>query len=964
MKKIGFLLLLTITVASCKFSKNDNDNKDTIHQAPIVWINSEGDGRHVMTVFRNDFELSSVPGKAEINLFADSRFHLHVNGHFINFGPVRYYPQNPFYDTYDIAPFLKEGNNVIAVKVLSNGMNTYQLPKSIAGFAAWGEIKNSAGPDIALNTPGKWTCKLMKGLDSLAPKMSFALGAMEIYDARKDDQDWDKPGIDLSGWQEPVLIKEQDNWGRLRARHIPHLTQDEILPKSLEGKYPIRKTEDIYFFRVNGPDLTRKDFNKKRRIFAYTYIYSPKAQKVETGNWWGEFWLNGEGPITGEIDKEIPNRINITYDLKKGWNYFFIKYGMVWGCWDYYLAVPESAGLIFSPTKDKNSENIFMTAGPFDDEEEEKVISLELPFNSPSALPDGLSEGWKGKKRGVTDGNPAWEVAWSRTGEKEDIHPSQVENLKADHPDGTAFVFDMGGKQLGRIFVDYEAPEGTIIDIAFSEDLKDEKPWVLKRAGIYTGTRFITSRDVSRLETFKPYGLRYMQVNVKSPGGEPVTINKAGVVSQIYPFEKVGSFKCSDPMMNAIWELGWRTLLVCSEDTYTDTPFRERGTYAGDALPQYAITLATSGDSRLIKQSLEYFSNAYGQLLFPEKEKKHFVRGNPGSNSHLGDFPFHTLEFFRWYVEYTKDIDFALKLYPGYKTMCESALKHKTAQGLIDHGRPFIEWTQIDRSATLTSMQALIARSFDNLSTLAKIMGKSRDEKKYREIADSIADKTRELCWDDEKNAFRDGFKNGKPIDSYYPTSSAWPVNYDVSSKDQMEKLEDHFRKTLSDIGDKSRHRLATPYGGFYVLGALYKMGYEDIAEDFIRRYWSPMILKGDDTAWENFDDGTDGGGQGTLSHAWSGGPTYYLSTRVLGVYLGYPDPVDYDKITIAPQAESIDWAEGTVPHPLGPVKVSWKVNGNKLLLNYELPERVECEVKPRGRLAEKELWVNGERVE
>ncbi len=959
MRNIRYSILMMLIIASCKPKGiNDTAKKDSIHQAPVVWVNSTGEGRYKMVAFRNDLNLEQLPAKAEINIFADSRYHLHVNGHMVNFGPVRFYPENPFYDTYNIAPYLKKGDNVIAVKVLTNGMNTYQLPKSIGGFAAWGAVNNK---DIS--TPGRWKCKIINGLDTLSPKMSFALGAIEIYDARKDSQNWDKPGIDLSCWKTPVKIKNQDNWAVMKPRIIPHLTQDEIIPEKLMGKYKIEKQEDIYFFRVLGPDQSRKEFQKQRRLFAYTYIYSPIPQKVKTGMWWGEFWLNGKGPIKGKEDKNIPNRINITFNLKQGWNFLFMKYGMVWGHWDFYMAVPNGSGLILSPDKDKASEFIFKTAGPFKDSEEESVKSLGLPFASPADLPANLSEGWVGQERGTLPANPAWNVAWSNLGEKDNIHPSQVKQLKADNPEGTAFVFDMGGKQLGRIFVEYDAPEGTVIDIGFAEDMKGKKPWVLKRAGIYTGSRFITSEDVYRLETFKPYGLRYMQLNVKSHGEGPVTIKKTGVVSQVYPFDKKGSFKCSDPMMNAIWELGWRTLLVCSEDTYTDTPFRERGTYAGDALPQYAITLATSGDSRLIKQSLEYFSNAYSELLFPENEKKHFVRGNPEGGGHLGDFPFHTLEYFRWYVEYTKDIDFALKLYSGYKNMCNSALKSTTEQGLIDHDRPFIEWTQIDRNATLTAMQALIARSFDNLAAIASMLGKEAEAKKHRDIADSIAAKTRKYCWDDKKNAFRDGFKNGKPIDSYYPISSAWPVNYDVSNEQQNNGLEDHFRKTLSDIGDKSRNRLATPYGSFYVLGALYKLGYEDIAEDFIRRYWSPMIFKYDDTAWENFDDGTDGGGQGTLSHAWSGGPTYYLSTRVLGVRLGYPDPVDYDKIVIAPQADNIEWAEGTVPHPKGLVKVSWKVDNDKLFLDYQLPESIECEVKPRGRLSELELWVNGKRM-
>ena len=119
------------------------------------------------------------------------------------------------------------------------------------------------------------------------------------------------------------------------------------------------------------------------------------------------------------------------------------------------------------------------------------------------------------------------------------------------------------------------------------------------------------------------------------------------------------------------------------------------------------------------------------------------------------------------------------------------------------------------------------------------------------------------------------------------------------------------------------------------------------------------MIYKHNDTAWENFGDGSDGSGQGTLSHAWSGHPTYFMSTRVLGVQLGFPEINFQDKIVIKPQAANIAWARGTVPHPLGLVKIDWKVKGDKLFFNYEAPEGAEVIIEPVGQLAEKELVIN-----
>ncbi|MEZ4850069.1 MAG: alpha-L-rhamnosidase C-terminal domain-containing protein [Bacteroidia bacterium] len=196
-----------------------------------------------------------------------------------------------------------------------------------------------------------------------------------------------------------------------------------------------------------------------------------------------------------------------------------------------------------------------------------------------------------------------------------------------------------------------------------------------------------------------------------------------------------------------------------------------------------------------------------------------------------------------------------------------------------------------------------------------------------------------------------------KPIDHHYPISSADSMLFGMTTPEQDAQIMQLMPTQLADIGEVDRRRLSTPYGGFYLLLALAQVEKPEVAEAFIRKYWSPMILRHDDTAWENFGDN----GIGTLSHAWSGGPTYYLTSQVLGIDLGWPGPSDPDKVVISPLAETIDWARGKVPHPKGVIEISWEVNGGTLFLNYDGPEGIEFEVKPRGRLAALDLWVNGE---
>ncbi len=952
--RITIFLLLSFL---CLFSCNQSEKTGSIQgKAKFVWADRTGEGRQVYLVFRKDFNLGKN-SSGEIHLFAWSRYHLNINGTSVNFGPARSYPASPEYDTWDLAPYLRQGHNFITVTVMNNGVYTYQVPDHKGLFIAWGNVSDGKAVQD-LSTPGDWKVLRLRGYDPTSPKMTFATGPLESYDARKDPRDRDSVSADLSAWQDAVVMDDQEPLGLFHSRSIPYLTQDECIPESCLGIWSLKNDEIIYSFRVHSSDSTTRAFNSNKIAFAYTRIWSPADQKVIAGLWWGDYYLNGRELKEFTTDPGKFYRRNYELDLRKGWNYFFVRYGIVWASWEYYMALPKKAGLVLSPSGDKDSPYSFMAAGPFGAGEEKNARDLEVPFKDPSSALEGFSAGWMPKPADGKAGNPAFEIAWDNFGEILPCEPSQVGDIDIGDTvgAGSALIFDMGGKKLGRFFIDYEAPEGTTIDVAFTEDMHLGRPWILKRYGIYTAAGTVAPGGKARFETFKPYGIRYLQINIKSPGG-PVHIDKTGVISQVYPYVKTGSFTCSDPMMNRIWELGWRTLRVCSEDTYTDTPFRERGLYAGDALPEYAITLATSGDSRLIKRSVGMFADMYSDLMQPGT-------GNGKENGNgMGDFPLITLQFYAWAFSRTGDTEFANKYYEGYNNMISAYLKTRTGDGLFKTRGAFIEWTEIDRSATLTTMQSLIIRSLSTMAWVAEKLGKAEDAHRFRSAAGESVKKMRELCWDEKKQAFRDGLKNGLPVNHYYPISSAWPVLFGQTTPEQDSLLRQHFISTLTDIGDTDRKRLATPYGSFYVLGALYDIGQEDLAEYFIRKYWSPMILKYDDTAWENFGDGSGDEGQGTLSHAWSGSPTYYLTTRVLGVHLGYPEFSDPDTVLIAPQASSVSWARGTVPHPGGVIHVDWELRNDILFLDYSAPKGVTVRVEPSGRLARKKLVLNSRRL-
>jgi len=96
------------------------------------------------------------------------------------------------------------------------------------------------------------------------------------------------------------------------------------------------------------------------------------------------------------------------------------------------------------------------------------------------------------------------------------------------------------------------------------------------------------------------------------------------------------------------------------------------------------------------------------------------------------------------------------------------------------------------------------------------------------------------------------------------------------------------------------------------------------------------MIDAGAWTCWEYFMDSH------SRCHAWSAAPTYYLSTQVLGIQ--FPEPGNINKIRISPNPGTLTWALGVYPHPAGPVRVSWRLDDNRLRIQHEAPNGVMVE--------------------
>jgi alpha-L-rhamnosidase len=187
-------------------------------QQSIIWSPSSPAGTQVYRAFRKSFVLATNPSRASLQIFADSRFILWVNGKYVLRGPCRFDWHGPQYDTIDISSFLQPGTNVLAVMVHSYENVTSKIMIHNPGLTAELQLPGTniftdttwrSGPTIYQPSPNAW-------------------GSIpDVIDARVQTNDWTATNFNDSAWETATNVVGTQ-WGTLTTRTIP-LAQETVL---------------------------------------------------------------------------------------------------------------------------------------------------------------------------------------------------------------------------------------------------------------------------------------------------------------------------------------------------------------------------------------------------------------------------------------------------------------------------------------------------------------------------------------------------------------------------------------------------------------------------------------------------------------------------------------------------------------------------------------------------------------
>jgi len=291
-------------------------------KAKWIWDKENLTEKNVWMCFNKKVNINKIPKKLTAHISADSKYWLYINGETVVFeGNVKRGPSknSGYYDSVDISPFLKKGENSICALVwFWDNETSYSYSSSGQG----GFLFEAIGEGVTIISDKTWKAKRNNAyVDSPLYPPNYRLPEYSIYfDAREDMADWMTEGYNVSSWENATeyALGGEGAYGKLFPRGIPFLKDYGLKDYENSEKY-----ENYTVSKAFGEKIT-VDIPYNAQVTPYLKIIAPEGKKIRittentligavsttyiTKDGEQEFealgWFNGEH-ITYKIPKDV-----------------------------------------------------------------------------------------------------------------------------------------------------------------------------------------------------------------------------------------------------------------------------------------------------------------------------------------------------------------------------------------------------------------------------------------------------------------------------------------------------------------------------------------------------------------------------------------------------------------------------------------------------------------------------------
>lgn len=510
-------------------------------------------------------------------------------------------------------------------------------------------------------------------------------------------------------------------------------------------------------------------------------------------------------------------------------------------------------------------------------------------------------------------------------------------------PDGEE-VYDFGQNFAGVICLKIEGTRGQTITVRHAEVLSHG---ALSVASLRTAKAMITYTCKDGHQSYSPrltyMGFRY--VGLSGIAQEQVKVSAVALYSQI---SEIGSFACSDPLLNQLQS----NILWSGKSNFveipTDCPQRdERMGWTGD-LSVFSHTACFDFDlSRFLDKWLRDVrseQNRWGGIPFVVPRQGDIWPVVP--TACWGD----ACIIVPW-AEYMARGSKSLleKQYPCMKRYLKAV---KRWAGLFSVGEKRYVWKLLFQFGDWCAPEgtpkewmkkgawigtAFYAHICGLAAQIADILGKPEDAASYRALREKICAAY--------LHVFTDG--NGRLLEEFQ-TGYVLPIHFDMAD----ENTKRHMAENLARLVKERDYHLSTGFTGTpYLLFALADWGQEDTAFRLLMQdtcpSWLYEVKHGGTTFWEQWDAvspdnekhglAPDESGSGvSFNHYAYGAVGDFLYRRVAGLE---PTSGGYKTFRVKPlPGGGVTWAKVSHQSPYGQIVCAWEVVGEAFQIEVQVP--------------------------
>jgi alpha-L-rhamnosidase len=503
---------------------------------------------------------------------------------------------------------------------------------------------------------------------------------------------------------------------------------------------------------------------------------------------------------------------------------------------------------------------------------------------------------------------------------------------------GQQVSFDLDHLVQAYTVLDFEADPGSTFDLP------------------YTGISYKAKEGRQLYITSDTHGFAGGSLKVTSG---KITLYSFKPVELIYPFDCVGSFNSSDPLLNKLWAVCARSLQVMSEDAYVDCADRERTEWMDCDPPDFDVTrtvmagLRTNGDKLYADpRLLEEMLRRTALTLQPDGwVKAHTCSDRFDIHAKMEDRACDWVEGARRYYDSTGDAAPIKEIWPAIVAQMQYFLDLRTSRGLV-LAREWVIWGNPVGYQTCegTGLNAFVYKALIDAAYLGKIIGKTDDATRFGQAASDLSDAFNKVLWDDPDGTYYSGYytdpselpsgvKNPKLSLPVTDNMIAPNIQAALFALDQGIVPAERLQKVTSYLLSQPDPNARIMYYYYYwkQLYAADQSALDERVLDTMREKWKGMANSPWQTTWEEFSGGS-------RAHCYGMFPAYFLSSYVLGVRLD--GTVANKHLIIDPRLGDLASAEGTVVTEFGPVPVSWQKSADHLDFKFEVPQGVTASLR------------------